>query len=96
VYILMVGTEELPVMSIIVYPVPNRGIFTVSVTAPVEKQISIQIFNMSGQMIWQKNDLQVRGTLNQQIDLTPIPPGVYSVVVSEGTNRFMRRVVIGN
>jgi len=96
VYILMVGIEELPAMSIIVYPVPNRGIFTVSVTAPAEKQISIQIFNMSGQMIWQMNDLKVIRTLNQQINLSPIPPGVYSVVVTDGTNRIMRRVIIGN
>ena len=96
VYILMVGTEELRALNILVYPVPNRGIFTVSVIAPVEKLVAIQIFNMSGQMIWWKNDLKVSGTLNQQIDLTPIPPGVYSVLVTEGTRKIVRRVVIGN
>ncbi|MFZ4572439.1 MAG: T9SS type A sorting domain-containing protein, partial [Bacteroidales bacterium] len=96
VYVVMVGIGELQASGVVIYPVPNRGIFTASISSPTLQIVSLQVYNMTGQLIYQKNDLQVKGTLNQQIDLTPVRPGVYTVVISDGTSKIIRRIIIGN
>ena len=96
VYVVMVGIGELQASGVVIYPVPNRGIFTASISSPTLQTVSLQVYNMTGQLIYRRNDLQVKGTLNQQIDLTPVRPGVYTVVISDGTSKIIRRIIIGN
>jgi trimeric autotransporter adhesin len=93
-YILMVGQEDLAAESFIVYPVPNDGKFTVSITTPVQQNFSIFVYNKLGQMVYEIRDVVIAGDYRQVIDLRPTPSGVYTVIFQNNDHAFVRKVLI--
>lgn len=93
-YILMVGQEELIAESFIVYPVPNDGKFTVSVSTPVQQKFSILVYNKLGQMVYEIRDVMIAGEYRQVIDLRPAPSGVYIVNMVGEKSRIIRKILI--
>jgi hypothetical protein len=54
----------------------------------------MQIFNKIGQMIYEKRKIRVQGQFKQQIDLRPIPVGIYTVVLRSEEGVMLRKVLI--
>jgi hypothetical protein len=38
--------------------------------------------------------LEVKGTLQQVIDLRPVPNGIYTVIIQNSDNRMIRKIVV--
>lgn len=84
------GIDEWSNASISVYPNPTRGMFTIE--GKLENgHGQIRILNSVGQAIevfrYNTQDL------NQQVDLTAHPNGVYFMELSDGDNRGIQRIV---
>jgi hypothetical protein len=94
VNIIMVGQEELTRGSFNIYPVPNDGKFTISITSPTHEIYSIGIYNKLGQKIFELRDLPVDGKFEQTIDLRPLPNGIYTVVFENGELKVVRKVLV--
>jgi ribosomal protein S27E len=94
VYVIITGVEEISESQFVVYPVPNDGIFTTEITSRVEQTFDMQIFNKIGQMIYEKRKIRVQGQFKQQIDLRPIPVGIYTVVLRSEEGVMLRKVLI--
>lgn len=93
-YFIMVGQQELQSNNINIYPVPNDGTFTLSITSAVVKKFNIEIYNKTGQMIKEVRDLNVTGTLDKQFDLRPVPTGIYTVIVRNDDGLIVRKILI--
>jgi len=93
-YILMVGQQEMQTGNFNIYPVPNDGQFTVSMTTPSQDTFTITVYNNLGVMISQVPAIHVNGTAEQIIDLRPVPTGIYTVVIQGSSARVVKKVII--
>lgn len=94
IYIQGVGINENTVAKYEVYPVPNDGLFTASLTYPVAASFNITVYNQLGVMIYQKNDILVNGTLEQHIDIRSAPAGIYTVVFANSDSKSIKKVLV--
>jgi hypothetical protein len=94
VWVVVTGQAELQNASFSIYPVPNDGRFTVSVTSPVQETYTIAIYNQVGAKIYELGDVRVNGTFEKQIDLRPVATGVYSVVFLNGEHKVVKRILV--
>jgi hypothetical protein len=87
----VLGIEDLimPDASIIIYPNPCSGRFTISSTRTIN---SIEIYNLLGELI------RFNFTFNQQtlteIDLTNEPKGIYFAKMNVGTKVYTRKIIV--
>lgn len=84
--ILETSPIEIKDFSIFTYPNPFNGIFNINIKTPQTKKLSVTVYNINGQKIFQKelNHLSA-GTYQQSINLEYQPKGVYIVVVKSGS-----------
>jgi hypothetical protein len=78
----------------IVYPVPNDGRFTISITSPTSENYNIKIYNALGVMISEIRNMEASGTTERTIDLRPAPTGIYSVIIENGKKQVLRKILI--
>lgn len=85
---------ETEVISLEVAPNPNDGNFAVMINCAKEGNISLQIFSVTGQVLYEKlfsnNNLQIAET----IDLSNVPKGMYIVQVIADKRKVSKRFVI--
>ncbi|HNW73893.1 MAG TPA: T9SS type A sorting domain-containing protein [Bacteroidales bacterium] len=94
VQVIMTGSSELPGVICQVFPVPNDGRFTVSLTTAGRQKVGIAVYDQLGLKILDQQDVEVDGRLEKQIDLRPAAPGVYTIVFTSQDHTFMKKVVV--
>lgn len=76
------------------FPVPNQGEFTLSLTTPDDEVFTILIYNQLGEKVYEMASLKVNGEYNKSINLRPCPTGIYSVVVKSSKGNVVKRFTI--
>ena len=94
IYMLGVGVDEITLTKFNVYPVPNDGHFTASIACATDASFNIYIYNYLGVMIYQKTGIAVSGTVEQTIDISTAPAGVYTVVFKNSENNVIRKILV--
>jgi len=94
VWVVVTGMQELQNSNFSVYPVPNDGRFTVSITSPVQEVFSIEVYNQLGARIFELGDVTVNGTFEKQLDLRPVSNGIYSVVFLNSEHKVVKKVLV--
>ena len=61
---------------------------------PVTRSVSIEIENPAGENIYRKELKGFSGFSAQQLDLSGQSWGIYLVSVSDGTNKFVKKIVV--
>ncbi len=93
-WILVVGIENHSSSTINLYPVPNDGLFNVSITSASNESFSISVYNSLGVKIYEETKVEVNGSLRKVIDLRPIPNGVYSVIFENSRKQVVKKIVV--
>jgi len=94
VYAHPVGISEKNPGSINIYPVPNYGVFKLSINSPAKQTFNLSVYNYLGVVIYEKNNIEVKGFSERIIDLRPAPNGVYSVVLKNNDQQIVKKIVI--
>ncbi|MBD78333.1 MAG: hypothetical protein CL840_05405, partial [Crocinitomicaceae bacterium] len=76
-----------------IYPNPNNGVFFLSFSEINSMNVELSIRNMIGQEVLQKS-MDLNGNHIEEIDLSSVESGFYMLTVSNGEQRYTRRVVI--
>jgi len=63
------------------FPNPTSGIFKLELKSMGNLQLSIKVMSVSGVLVYEKEDVNINGQYSQQIDLTSLSSGVYSVFI---------------
>jgi hypothetical protein len=92
--IITTGIDSHSSASINVYPVPNDGRFTASITTASDQTFSIRVFNNLGVKIFEETKVEVNGTIQKVIDLRPVPDGVYSVIFENSLNQVVKKIIV--
>ena len=96
VYVVVTGVPELPAdASFSIYPVPNNGLFTATISYPVDDTFSIMVYNQIGAKLFEMRDVKTTGgKFETQIDLRPIANGMYTVVFMNSEYKVVKKVLI--
>ena len=92
---LSVSTENDEEMeSLILYPNPNNGMFTVHYVGQSGNMLEISIVNMLGQIQYERQVHEFVGEITQQLDLNNVKPGIYMMRLQNGFEVTYKQFVI--
>jgi hypothetical protein len=77
------------------YPNPNNGVFNLELSAIQEDVVNITIINQVGAVVFQRENLNIRGTEKLNIDIGNSAPGIYQLFI-KGKNSMVSRKIITN
>jgi hypothetical protein len=96
IYVSVVGFTELNAGSFNIYPIPGNGKFTVTLTSSVQDIFIIRVHNLVGEKIFDSGNITVSGSSKQNVDLRPIPNGIYTMEIINGNSRAVKKLVVSN
>ncbi|WP_258102870.1 T9SS type A sorting domain-containing protein [Marinoscillum sp. MHG1-6] len=76
------------------YPNPSFGRFTLKFKVPDQGELSVKIYNLSGQEVFSRFFDQFGGTFSETIDLTNQQEGLYLLEVMYDGKRLTRKIVV--
>lgn len=77
-----------------VYPNPSKGEFTIDMTVLGSSDISVQVENMLGAIVYESNPGTVQGAYSENISLGEAPAGMYFVRVLAGKQQLVKKIII--
>ena len=92
--VVMTGITPLSGTQIGIYPIPNDGRFTLSITSASPEMYSISVMNNLGIKIHELQGVNILGTTDLVIDLRPVTNGVYSVIIQDSQNRVVKKILV--
>jgi ribulose-phosphate 3-epimerase len=81
-------------VDISVFPNPSDGLINVDLHVRSAQVISVRVMNLSGQIVYQSDDINIVKAHSLQIDLSQFSSGVYSIFVIGETGITEKKVVI--
>ncbi len=95
VYVLFAGQENsLENASVRIFPIPNDGNFTISIPKPEGRSCIIRIYNPIGEMIADFREENITGTLEKGIKLSNESAGFYTLVIYNGTQKIVTKMLL--
>jgi hypothetical protein len=79
--------------SLSVYPNPTNGKFTVSINNPEAANMTLELVNISGQVVY-RNEVKGAYSYNEDIDASSFAKGVYYLKVNDGKAVKVEKVVV--
>lgn len=79
---------------ITVYPNPNNGEFSISISNSVSAELGISIINLLGREVFSSTYKNNGTDFNRQMDLTDLADGIYYIRVTIGTDVKIKKMVI--
>ncbi len=77
-----------------VYPVPNDGRFTVSFSGSFNETYIISVLNNLGVKIYEETKMAMNASFQMEIDLRPIPNGVYTIILINKDQNVLKKVIV--
>ncbi len=79
-------------LDVTVYPSPTSGQLTVQTIFSGSKNVDYMVYNTLGQSVHQAHDQNIYST-NKVLDLSFLASGVYFILVSDGDEKVVKRIV---
>jgi len=76
-----------------VQPNPSKGVFNINYELPSVENVVLKVFNTIGQVIYQKTNNTQVGSLQETIDLTNAPKGLYYLELTLGTQQYVEKLM---
>ena len=89
-----VGVPENESPNFNVFPVPNWGIFTARVNSSYADSYHILIYNTLGVLVHRGKEFKVLGNHEEIIDVSYLPSGIYSVILTNEQIKVVRKIFI--
>ncbi|PSG90498.1 zinc-dependent metalloprotease [Aurantibacter aestuarii] len=80
---------------LLIYPNPNNGEFTVSLSSAKSNSVSIDVLDIRGRKVF-SNNFDANGSLKQTINLGKVQSGMYLISVQDGNNKITKKIMINN
>jgi hypothetical protein len=92
--IVFTGINELQTGTISVYPNPNDGQITLKISSLKQESFNISVINNLGMRIMEIKDIVVNGNIEKNIDLRPVPSGIYSIVIKNSKSIVVKKILV--
>ena len=87
-------TVEQDEEGISIYPNPNYGVFTVTLSNTFAKKAELRVMNVIGNEIYRETLTQSDARVSTVVDLTKFAKGLYYVKIETDNKSTVRRVVV--
>lgn len=87
------GVPENKGVQIVTLPNPTQGSFKLSVSG-MKDMMNLQIINITGKTIYQKENIEVNGNFNMMIDLTGNSNGIYYIYLEGDKSSFFKKIIL--
>ena len=77
-----------------IYPVPGDGRFTITLDQFMKKQVILLVYNQIGSIIYKSSQVGKTDHFLETIDLRPISPGVYTLMLQADDQWFVRKLIV--
>jgi hypothetical protein len=77
----------------VVYPNPNKGVFTIKLNSSVTNRIKVDIIDLRGRIIY-NTMFNEGGDFEETVNLKHIQSGIYILHVSDGLRQSIKKIVI--
>jgi PKD repeat protein len=77
-----------------VYPNPSKGEFTIDMTVLASSDITVEVENILGAIVYESTPGAVQGNYSENISLGNAPAGMYFVRVTAGKQQLVKKIVI--
>jgi hypothetical protein len=94
VEVILTGMGELNGPEISIFPVPNRGRFTVSFSTKQEETFSILVFDALGTNVYELRNVPANGKFLKTIELTDPSQGIYTVVIQGKDYAIQKKILV--
>ncbi len=86
--------EESSILNLNVYPNPTDGTFIISGEAQIASQLSVNLYNILGQIVYSKDISLKSGKIHEEIKATNIAAGIYNLRLNLGKQVYSRKLVV--
>jgi hypothetical protein len=82
--------------TISVYPNPNDGQFVLEIESTTAQETAYDLFvvNNLGMKIFELIDMKVKGNFRKNIDLRPVPNGVYTIILKNNDQNVLKKIIV--
>ncbi|MEL6252524.1 MAG: PKD domain-containing protein [Bacteroidota bacterium] len=81
-------------LAVSVYPNPSQGIFFLDIEDARTDQLKIQVNDIRGRLVLDKEVNSLSSKTKEQIDLSGNPEGIYFLNVQAGRKRFIKKITL--
>jgi hypothetical protein len=92
--VIFTGIGENGQGKVVIYPVPNKGRFTISLEIPGEDTFTISIYNNLGIKVYEEAGIHVNGKAQQYVDLKNASNGMYTLVLTGNHQTITRKLFV--
>jgi hypothetical protein len=89
-----VGIGEKDPLKVDIYPVPNDGHFTLSISSGSAKTLTLEVYNILGSKISGDRNIGVQGTSITPVNLGAVPAGLYTVILRSSSERLIYKIPV--
>jgi hypothetical protein len=94
VYVLITGMNELPGVSLLIYPQPNDGRFHIMLRGNDLLPLRLIILNTLGETVYERDGIRVDGELVIPVELLHPTSGIYLLIIENPSARLTRKLVV--
>ncbi|MFH1161597.1 MAG: T9SS type A sorting domain-containing protein, partial [bacterium] len=94
IFVVVTGEETYSKQEVSLYPNPNDGRFTLSLAPAAASDCLLTVYNKLGQKIYEAVRTTNEAKTVWNLDLRPIPNGLYSLVLGNGTGRIILKMIV--
>ncbi|MBN2172990.1 MAG: T9SS type A sorting domain-containing protein [Bacteroidales bacterium] len=77
-----------------IFPNPNKGNFTIKISAEAGESASFRIMNNLGVQVFEEQNIELHESFATDIDLNTYSEGLYFVYLTIGNNDYIRKIVV--
>ena len=88
------GIAEENIEKIYIYPNPNSGIFTVDFKNVLQDNVTINVLNTLGRLVFTEESVEINGNFSRTIDLSNFDKGLYFLVIENYRGSTVNRIII--
>lgn len=89
----ILSVDEVAFESLSIYPIPNKGNFTIALSSATSNDINVMVHDVRGRRVFD-NSYQNTGSFSQEIQLNNVQTGLYIVTITDGERKEFRKIVI--
>jgi hypothetical protein len=89
-----VNELEASLISLDLYPNPTSGILYIDMDAKNLKDLSIQVYSITGAELYKQSYTNIDGQFNTTIDVSKLTKGIYTVKLVTDKGNLVRRIVV--
>ncbi len=89
-----IGDNKIQHLGCDIYPNPNNGLINLKISGLNSEQLSIAIYNVVGELVFENYSESVSGDYSKTIQLQNAKSGVYFIKIYAGTSVLVKKIVI--